>query len=131
MSYRSLLAGILVAAGFFAASVVGSSAQTANSHFIFRQWLTATNNGDMNGAAQYLSPNFTVTMADGTSVAGAAAGQQAIMTLGTPVTVVSLTPTSQMELDTQLQFAGSGGTMSVVIKGVNGTIASMTLSASS
>jgi hypothetical protein len=132
MSYRSWLA--LFAIALFAAGMVAvppAHAQTPNSHYIFRQWLTATNNGDMNGATQYLGSDFTVTFPDGSQVAGPATGEQAIMGLGTPITVVSLTATASHELDVQLQFGAGGATMPVVIKGETNVIQSITISPAS
>ncbi len=130
MSYRSSLAALLAVA-FFSVSLTSTHAQTANSHFIFSHWLTATNNGDTSGATQYLGSDFTLTLPDGSQVAGAAAGEQAIAALGTPITVMGLTATSNHELDAQLQFGAGGATMSVVIRGESAAIRSITISAGS
>ncbi len=131
MSYRSWLVTLL-AVGFLALTAAvprPANAQTANSHYVFSHWLTATNNGDLNGAMQYLGADFTVTLADGSQVAGQAEGEQAIMALGTPITVVSLATTTNHELDAQLQFGAGGATMSVVIIGESDAIKSITISA--
>jgi hypothetical protein len=130
MTARSLLLGLVFALSFSMLAAAPGRAQTQNSESVLKQWLAAMNNGDLTGGTQFLSSDFSVTMPDGTQAFTPTAGEQAIASLGTPITIISATPNADaMEIDATATFGNSPTAMSVTVNGDNGAIKSITITA--
>lgn len=85
-------------------------------------FVNALNNGDQNRAMSYVGPDFTLTMPDGTTYTGANA-PGALLSLTTPITIVSLAPQGNRVLDVVVQF-GNGPSVWVQFMGEGGGLIS-------
>ena len=116
-----LLAILIMVTASLAIAVPISQAQS-NSGATVRGFITALNNGDLTTASGVIAPNFVLTFADGTTANGSGALSQ----ITTPITIVSLTPAGNHELDAVLQF-GSDAPMNVSFTGAGGMIVTMSI----
>ncbi|MGI8552800.1 MAG: hypothetical protein ACR2PL_18735, partial [Dehalococcoidia bacterium] len=91
-----------------------------------QRFLNAINAGHLTGAGKLTTPDFSLTLVDGTQAAGADA-LNLLASLNTPVTTVSLSAANQ-SVSGVLQF-GNDPQVNVTFMGANRLIASMALSA--
>jgi len=99
-----------------------SRAQTSGSGTMVNSFITALNNSDLTTASGLIAPSFTITFADGTS----ASGTDALSQIVTPITVVSVTPAGNHQVNAVLQF-GSDVPMNVGFTGAGGMITAMSI----
>lgn len=121
MRWSRLLAVLVLAGVSFGVAAPVTRAQTNNGGVI-RGFVLALNNGDLATASSDIAPDFTLTFIDGST----ANGTDALNQIVAPITIISVTPAGNHQVNAVLQF-GSDAPMNVSFTGASGMIETMTI----